>query len=329
MNFSNPFSENFNYDDIFHQDGDSNYDPFNLRGFSIFNENGEFKNDIFNTNFIDDDYNVNNVNNEDNVNNVNNEDNVNNVNNDNNISNNINNNEPNINNGKIIRIFTTSNNEKNETAFSSKDKTTNSIKSLSEPKMDNKTKLGRKRKGEINNEDIDNANIHTKEKPDNIRVRFKRLFFVNLIKYSNERLMESQNPKLNSLELKKLNSDFIKSLKKDMIIEMLKSPASKVLSQKIAKKYKNFDEFHNRKIINLIYKENEESLINIFNKPTRELMKAFCGNTDDDSLLKNYRLEDSIKTLSKKESKDYIEKLKNEAKNFEKTFKKIFGRNRT
>ena len=42
MNFSNPFSENFNYDDIFHQDGDSNYDPFNLRGFSIFNENGEY-----------------------------------------------------------------------------------------------------------------------------------------------------------------------------------------------------------------------------------------------------------------------------------------------
>ena len=195
--------------------------------------------------------------------------------------------------------------------------------------MNNKAKLGRKRKDEINNEDIDNANIHTKENPDNIRVRFKRIFFANLIGSLNELLKESQNPKLNSLQFKKLNSVFIKSLKKDMIVEMLNSPASKVLSEKIAKKYKKFDEYSNREIINLIYKENEESLINILSKPTRELIGAFCGNTDDDLLLKNYRLEDSIKKLSKKENKDYIEKLKNEAKHFEETFIKISGRNRT
>jgi hypothetical protein len=324
MSFLSPFSENFNNDEIFPLNGDFNYfnDPFNLRGFSIFNELDEFKNDIFNTSFIDNDYNINNVNNENNADNVNN---VNNVNNDNNI----NDNEPNTNYGEIIRIVSSSNNKKNEeTAFSSKDKTTNSTKSLSKPKMNNKAKLGRKRKDEINNEDIDNVNIHTKEKPDNIRVRYKRIFFANLISSLNKLLKESQNPKLNSLEFKKLNSDFIKSLKKDVIVEMLNSPAYKVLSQKIAKKYKTFDEYHNREIINLIYKENEESLINILSKSARELIRAFCGNTDDDLLLKNYRLEDSIKKLSKKESKDYIEKLKNEAKHFEETFIKISGRNR-
>jgi hypothetical protein len=282
MSFLSPFSENFNNDEIFPLNGDFNYfnDPFNLGGFSIFNELDEFKNDIFNTSFIDNDYNINNVNNENNADNVNN---VNNVNNDNNI----NDNEPNTNYGEIIRIVSSSNNKKNE----------------------------------------DNVNIHTKEKPDNIRVRYKRIFFANLISSLNKLLKESQNPKLNSLEFKKLNSDFIKSLKKDVIVEMLNSPAYKVLSQKIAKKYKTFEEYHNREIINLIYKENEESLINIFNKPTRELMKAFCGNTDDDSLLKNYRLEDSIKTLSKKESKDYIAKLQNEAKHFEEHFIKISSRN--
>ena len=324
MSFLSPFSENFNNDEIFHLNGDFNYfnDPFNLRGFSIFNELDEFKNDIFNTSFIDNDYNINNVNNENNADNVNN---VNNVNNDNNI----NDNEPNTNYGEIIRIVSSSNNKKNEeTAFSSKDKTTNSTKSLSKPKMNNKAKLGRKRKDEINNEDIDNVNIHTKEKPDNIRVRYKRIFFANLISSLNKLLKESQNPKLNSLQFKKLNSDFIKSLKKDVIVEMLNSPAYKVLSQKIAKKYKTFDEYHNREIINLIYKENEESLINILSKSARELIRAFCGNTDDDLLLKNYRFEDSIKKLSKKESKDYIEKLKNEAKHFEETFIKISGRNR-
>ena len=62
-------------------------------------------------------------------------------------------------------------------------------------------------------------------------------------------------------------------------------------------------------------------------KSIRELINTFTGNTNDDLLLKNYRLEDSIKELSKKESKDYIAKLQNEAKNFEENFMKISGRN--
>jgi hypothetical protein len=227
-------------------------------------------------------------------------------------------------------VFTTSNNEKNiKTASSSKEITTNSTKICNEPKTDNKPKLGRKRKDEINDEDIDNDKVHTKEKPDNIKVRFKRIFFSNLIDNLNKRLKESSNPKLNSLNLLKLNSDFVKSLKKDVIINMLDSPASVVLSQKIAKKYKRFDEYNNREIINLIYEENEESLITILSKYTRKLIEAFLGNTDDDSLFKNYSLEDSIKKLSKKETKGYIEKFRNEAQHFEETFREISGRNRT
>jgi hypothetical protein len=323
MSFFSLLPGNLNDDELFHQNGDSNYfyDPFNLRGLSIFNEIGEFNNDIFSTSFIDD------YNNENNVNTVNNVNNVNNDNNDNNNSNIINNNDPNANNGAIIRIFTTSNNERiGETASSSKDRTTNSNH---EQKMDNKVKLGRKRKDEINDEDSDDDKVHTKNKPDNIRVRYKRIFFNYLKDSLNEKLKESQNPKLNSLQFKKLNSGYIKSLKKDTIVEMLNSPAFEVLSQKLAKKYKRFDEYNNREIINLIFKENEESLIKILSKLTRELMKAFCGDTDDDLLLKNHRLEDAIKELSEKESKNYIEKLRHEAKHFEENFNKISGRTRT
>jgi hypothetical protein len=311
MIYFSPIPNYFNIDENSPQDELPNYfyNPFNLRGFSIFNEIDEIKNDIFNTNLLDD---------------------YNNENNNNHITNNINDKEPNAYNEKMQTVFTTSNNEKNiKTASSSKAITTNSTKICNEPKTDNKPKLGRKRKDEINDEDIDNDKVHTKEKPDNIKVRFKRIFFSNLIDNLNKRLKESSNPKLNSLMLKKLNSDFVKSLKKDVITNMLDSPASVVLSQKIAKKYKRFDEYHNREIINLIYEENEESLITILSKYTRELIEAFLGNTDDDSLFKNYSLEDSIKKLSKKETKGYIEKFRNEAQHFEETFREISGRNRT
>ena len=315
MSFLSPYHEN---DDIFHQDEDSNdfFDPFNLRDFSMFHEFGEFRNDIFNTSLIDD-YN----------NNINNANNENNENNDNQIDNNINGYQPVVNNRIIQRIFTTPTN--GETASSTKVKATNSTKICGEPKTVKKSKLGRKRKDEINNEDIDNGKVHTKEDPDNMQVKCKRLFLNNLINYSNELLKESSNPKLNSLRLLKLDSDYSKSLKRDVVVKMLDSPACEALSQKIASKYRRFDKNHNRDIINLIYKENEERLINVLSKYTKELMEAFLGNTDDDSLLKNYRLEDSIKKLSKKESKDYIEKLRDEAKNFENNIREKRGRSRT
>ena len=308
--FLSPFqNKNFIYDEISHQSGDSNdyIEPFNLKDSFIFNENGDLKNYIFNTSFIND-YNK--------------------ANNDDKIPKNINDNDNNVNKQKIMRIFTTENYEKNEqTASSSKDKTGSSSNNNNKQNLNNNVKLGRKRRDEIYNEDIVNDNAHTKNKPDNIRVRYKRLFFKNLIKFLNAQLIESKNPKLKSLSFKKLNTEFIKSLKKDEILKMLNSPAFEILSQKIVKKCKRYQEYHNKEIINLIYKENEESLIITLSKSIRELINAFCGNANDDILLKNYRLEDSIKELSKVESKDYIAKLQNEAKHFEENFVKISGRN--
>ena len=308
--FLSPYqNKNFFNDEISNQDGDSNdyNDPFNLKDLSLFNENSELINDIFNASFIND---YNKSSNHDNI------------------TKNINDKDNSVNKKKIIKIFTTANYEKNEkTAFSSKDKESNSTitKSNNKQNINNNAKLGRKRGNEIYNEDIDNS--HTKNKPDNIRVKYKRLFFNSLIKCLNAQLKESKNPKLKSLCFKKLNTHFITSLKKDEIIKMLNSPAFEVLSQKIVKKCKRYQEYHNKEIINLIYKENEEKLIIILNKSIRELNNIFSGNTTDDLLLKNYRLEDSIKELSKKESKNYIAKLQNEAKNFEENFIKISGRN--
>ena len=227
-------NDNLNYDEFSENVEDFNY-PLNLETSFIFNDKYDFENESFYKNLIND------------------ENKENNDNTDNNMSNTINVNKLDINKQKKLMIFTIINNEKNEkTTSSSKNKTSNS--SIS--KENNKLKLGRKRKGEIYNED--NDKVHTKNRPDNIRVKFKRLFFNNLINCFNSQLSESKNPKLKSLCFKKLNTDFIKSLKRDKILKMLDSPASSILSQKIAKKYRMLQGNHNKEIINLIYKENEE-----------------------------------------------------------------------
>lgn len=305
-----PFkSDYFQSDEISNQDGDLyafNDDPFNIKIPSILDENNDFRNDMLYASFTYDD---------------------NNANDDNNIRNNIDDFTQDINKPEKKKIFETTKDETREkTSFSGGDKTINSAKSVGEPKTNNKVKLGRKRKDESNSEEMDEINIHTKEKPDNIKVKSKRLFFNYLTKCLNTKLNESKNPNLKSLRFLKLNSGFIKSLKKDVIDKMFDLPVSKVLSQPIAEKYKRFEIDHNIKLVKLILEENEESLLNIISKTTRELYRAFIGNIDDDLLLKNYRLDDAIKGLSKKESKDYIEKLKYEAIHFEEHFNNINGR---
>ena len=287
-------------------------EPVNLDNSSIFNNdfNFDFENDKIHDTFLNDyDYD------KENNNNI--------------IKNTINENEldANKNEKKIIFTTTTSiiNIEKNEqTSMFSNNKTSDSTKKDYISKVNNNAKLGRKKKNEIYDLDLDN--VHTKKNPDNIKVKYKRTFFNSLIAYLNFKLKKSKNKKLKYLSFKKLNSDFIKSLKKDEIMKMLYSPASDVLSIEIAQKYKKLQKNHNKEIIKLIYQENEVDLINILDMLIKKLMEAFCGNTNDDLLLQNYRLDVSIKELSKKESKEYIELFQNEAINFEENFKKIFGR---
>ena len=192
-------------------------------------------------------------------------------------------------NPKNLRIFPVTNNEEKEIETNKcKTNITNRNDFETQKKKKDKAKLGRKRKGEIN----DNQKVHSKESKDNIKIKFKRLFFNNLNAFLNNKLKKSKNLKLNSLRFKKLNSGYIERLKKNVNLEMLDSPASAVLSRDIAKKYKNFDRDHNKKIINLIYEENEESLMSILNKSIGQLMKIFCSSKEDkkeEDLFKEYK----------------------------------------
>ena len=193
---------------------------------------------------------------------------------------------------------------------------------------DNKTKkkkMGRKKEGEI----YDENDVHGKNSQDNMESKFKKLFFNNkLIGCLNNKLSSSKNPKLKDLRFQKLNSAYINSLKKDLNLEMLGLPASEVMSKDIAKKIKMLPKDHNKKLVKLIYEVKEKAIINILDKSTRFLLKSFCGNSGDDSLLEGYRLCDCIDELRKKNSPEYIEKFIEEANNFEENLKKKIGRKR-
>ena len=233
---------------------------------------------------------------------------------------------------KNMRIFSVINNEENQIGIK-KAKTSISNKNDIEvqKKKEDISKLGRKRKGEINVKE----NAHSKDSTDNIRIKFKRLFFNNLIEFLNKRLHKSKNLRLNSLSFKKINTDYIQKLTKKINLEMLDSPAFVILSLDIAKKYKNFDKEYNKKIIDLIFKENDESLISILNKSIGQLMKMFCSDKKQDELFIEYKrlgeyITNFINELSEneKDKEDYFKKLKYEGENFEKSLKSIFGRNR-
>ena len=186
--------------------------------------------------------------------------------------------------------------------------------------------LGRKRKGEIYNEN----EVHNKERPDNIRIKFKRLFFKNLILFINFLLDKSTNFKLKGKKFQKIDSAYINNMKKDKNLKMLDLPAVQILSKDICKKYKRYEKDNNRKIIKIIYEENEISLIEVLNKKIRELMITFCSDNVEEGIFENYkRLKNYVEELyinKNKEKESFIKKFIYEANNFEKELKKLDGR---
>lgn len=191
----------------------------------------------------------------------------------------------------------------------------------------NKTSnLGRKRKNAIYNIN----EVHNKESDDNIRIKFKRLFINNLRIFINYLLSKSPNIKLNGLELKKLDSSYVKIVKKDKILKMLDLTVGEFLSNDICKKLKKYPKDHNKKVIKLIYEENDTRLIKVLNRSIRNMMKIFCRDKIKNNIFKNYkRLGNYINELyinKKKENDNFIKKFIYQAKNFEDIYKEIDGR---
>ena len=190
----------------------------------------------------------------------------------------------------------------------------------------NTKNMGRKKKGEnLNNE---NKKIHNKMKADNIRLKFKRGFIKSLIDFINKLINNSSKLK-RKRKTRKLNSVFVNNIKKDQNLKMLDLTANEFLSREICGKY-NIDKNHNIKVINYIYTVNDTNIIEVLNKSIRELMIIFCSNVFEDNIFKDFkRLNDYVQDIligKKHENEKYITEFIYQARNFEKEYRKIYGR---
>lgn len=199
------------------------------------------------------------------------------------------------------------------------------INSYSNKKYNSKN-MGRKIKEKTLIEN--NINVHDKTKEDNIRLKFKRIFFKYLIESINYEI--AKNPKLKKQgKIMKLDSRIIKNSKKDHILAMLDLSAAEYLSNDISKKNKKLPKEHNKKLIQFIYDINETNIIKILEKSIRELIKIFCSGNDEENIFKFKRLQyyiDNILIAEKHENENYILKFKEQAINYEEKYKELHGR---
>ena len=167
-----------------------------------------------------------------------------------------------------------------------------------------------------NKKDINQKFKHNKFTPDNIRLRYKRCFFKYLIETINNRI--NKCPKLKKIgTIKKLNSCTIKKTKKNGTLSMLNLTVKEYLSLNITSRCKKLS----------------KDVIEILDKTIRELMIIFCSDPDKFEEFKDfkrlkYHIDNELRE-KKHENDRYIALFEDQAKHFEKNYKKLNGRNET
>ena len=200
------------------------------------------------------------------------------------------------------------------------------INKIYNSKSCNKENIGLKIKDEIKGRDNNNKTVHDKYAPDNIRLKFKRVFLHNLITFINLLIDKSSKLKKKG-KIYKIDNNIVKNTKKIYILKMLDMSAKEYLSLPIIKKVKKLDRDHNKKMIEYIYEVNEISIIEVLSKTIRELMYIFCSNIIEDNIFKHFkRLQNYINNTLSNEDQLYIEKFKYQALNYEDEYKKLDGR---
>jgi hypothetical protein len=216
----------------------------------------------------------------------------------------------------------------------------NKIEVLEIEKVNNTTKrkkivntqyMGRKKKSEtIINFDInDKKGAHHKGKTDDIDIKIKRAYLKSLTKFTNFLIDKSPRMK-NKGKLLQLNSKIINQMKKRHILLFFDLSAKEYLSQEISTKYRKYEKEHNKKLISYIYEINEETLISVLEKTNRELWHIFCTDNKEENIFQYFNgLCDYIDNdlIKEENTKEYIDKLKYQANNFEEEFIKKQDRN--
>ena len=190
-------------------------------------------------------------------------------------------------------------------------KNENETKKLKFFKIDNKKKVGRKPKSSIVN------SYHTKFSSDNIRRKIKVKFFNKTINYINRIILVKYKNKINTL--KKIGKDVSQNngINYNKILIKLKLKDI-FMNNPINDKFKLLQKDYNQKVINKIYEEKIQELIDILEMTFLEVFAIFRNINETEKLKGLEKIDTVLKELElNEENTEYIKKFNDVVQNFE------------
>lgn len=191
------------------------------------------------------------------------------------------------------------------------------------------TTLTLKPLGRIKDEDKKNGKCgkHTKDDPDNIIKKCKRILISYAIAHINKIIEKEKKYEL----LLHLKYSYINNIKKDSDLELLNTKIKDIVSKDISEKYKSKDEKWNKNIIDKIILEdaNNDKLINLLNMTFNEWIDAFTYKTKNEYNKDINLLQSALDKINKKnnQNKEYLSKLIFYLYNYKRWFESKKGRN--
>ena len=159
--------------------------------------------------------------------------------------------------------------------------------------------------------------IHTKFSHDNVLRKIKVKFMQKLNKYINNIIISQKDKKINLL--KTLSGIISQNNSITYNVKLLNSKIKDIiLSNEINGKFKLYDKDYNKKVIESIYKENIQELIDLFEMTFLEVFNVFRNINNTEKLNGFEKIDIVIKEIKEKEkNEEYIKKFISIVKDFE------------
>ena len=185
-----------------------------------------------------------------------------------------------------------------------------------------KNKIGRKPKASVI------KGYHTKYSHDNILRKIKVKFLKRVINYINSIIMSKNIDGISIL--KPLKGEIAQNNTIQYNIELMNSKLRNILSSnEINGKFKLFDKYYNKNVIDTIYNENIKELIDIFEMTFFDVFKIFRDKNETEKLIGFEKIDSVIREIKLKEKdEEYINKLEKVAMNYENYYSENLSRKR-
>ena len=162
--------------------------------------------------------------------------------------------------------------------------------------------------------------IHTKFSHDNVLRKIKVKFMQKLNKYINNIIISKKDKKINLL--KPLSGIISQNNSITYNVKLLSSKIKDIiLSNEINGKFKLYDKDYNKKVIESIYKENIQELIDLFEMTFLEVFNEFRNINKTDKLIGFEKIDTVLREIKEKEkNEEYIKKFTSIVNDFEKYY---------